>query len=101
MTAARSEGGTSMANDRATNGNARLEALRQREAALKVAITQERVRVQKKRERDTARLAAVIGEALLQHAGRSPEFTRMLRQLLQTVELTSGQRSFLTEKGWH
>jgi len=89
-----------MASDHSMNGNARLEALRQREAALKAVIAAEKVREQKRKEKAETRLFAIVGEALTRHAERSPDFRLMLRQVLQSAELRDSQRAFLAENDW-
>ena len=78
----------------------RLAALRNREAALKQAIENERVRLQKRREKDRARLASIIGEALTHYAERTPDFRLMLQQVLQSAELRDTDRAFLAANGW-
>jgi hypothetical protein len=45
--------------------NDKLDALRKREAALRAAISEEKVRQQKRAEKDHARLASIVGECLL------------------------------------
>lgn len=82
-----------------TNKN-RIDLLRQRETALKAEIAIEKARQQKRREKDAAREAAVIGEALVRYAGESLDFRLMLKQVLGTAELRDGDRVFLTGKGW-
>ncbi len=78
----------------------RLAALRNREAALKQAIENERVRLQKRREKDRARLASIIGEALTHYAEQTPDFRLMLQQVLQSAELRDTDRAFLAANGW-
>jgi hypothetical protein len=80
--------------------SSKLDALRKREAALREAIAAEKVRQQKRREKDEAREAAVIGEALVRYAGQSSDFRLMLKQVLQSAELRDGDRAFLAGKGW-
>ena len=80
--------------------NEKLEALRKREAALKSAIAAELVRQQRRKEKDNARAASVIGEALLRHAEQSPQFNTMLKQVLHSATLADSDRAFLTKKGW-
>lgn len=83
------------------SGNAnRLTVLRKREAALKAAIAQEQVRQQKRREKDRARLAAIIGAALLEEAGRVPDFELLLRQTLKKAVKDDKAVKFLTEMRW-
>jgi hypothetical protein len=82
------------------NANSRISALLKREAALKTAIAAEKVREQKRREKDAAREAAVIGEALLFHAKQSPDFRLMLKQVLQSAVRRDTDRAFIAERGW-
>ncbi|MBB6146857.1 hypothetical protein HNQ77_004838 [Silvibacterium bohemicum] len=84
----------------ANSVNAKLEALRRREAALKAAIAEEKVRQQKRNAKDDARMFLVVGEALTRHAAKSPDFRLMLKQVLQSAELRDTDRTFLTGKGW-
>ena len=80
--------------------NEKLEALRKREAALKAAIAAEKVRQQKKNEKDDARLFSIVGAALVQSAARSSDFHMMLKQVLQAAEMRDTDRAFLVAKGW-
>ncbi len=89
-----------MATETVTNGNARLEALRQREAALKAAIAAEKVRQQKRKEKNDARVFSIIGEALARYAEQSADFRLMLKQVLQSAELRDADRTFLGANGW-
>jgi hypothetical protein len=83
-----------------SNSNSKLEALHKREAVLKEAIAFEKVRQQKRREKDRARLASIIGEALTHYAERTPDFGLMLQQVLQSAELRDTDRAFLAANGW-
>jgi len=78
----------------------KLEALRKREAAVKAAIAAEKVRQQKRKEKNDARVFAVVGEALTRYAEQSPEFRLMLTQVLQSAELRDADRVFLAGNGW-
>jgi hypothetical protein len=83
------------------HGNAdKLAALRKREAALKAAIAQEQVRQQKLKEKRHTRLAAVVGEALLQEAARVPDFELLLKQTLKKAVRDDKAVKFLTEMRW-
>jgi hypothetical protein len=83
-----------------TSGNARIEALLKREAALKAAIAREKVRQQKATERVERREFACVGEVLVRYAGQSPAFKTMLRQVLPTAVTDDKARQFLTARGW-
>ena len=80
--------------------NDKLAELHRREAALKAAIAEEKVRQQKQKEKAETRLFAIVGEALTRHAERSPDFRLMLKQVLQSAELRDAQRTFLAENDW-
>jgi hypothetical protein len=81
--------------------NGKIEALRKREAALKAAIAAEQVRQQKRRERENARLASIIGAALIENAAKNPDtLGLMVKQVLQASELRESDRAFLAAKGW-
>jgi hypothetical protein len=84
----------------ANNMKNKLEALREREAALKTAIAVEKVRQQKKQAKDDARVHAIVGEALALYAAKSADFQLMLKQVLQSSELSDSDRLFLAKKGW-
>ncbi len=81
-------------------GNDRLADLHRREAALKAAIAEEKVRQQKRKEKCDARVFAIVGEALTRYAERSPDFRLMLGQVLQSAELRDTDRAFLAANGW-
>ena len=80
--------------------NPKLEALRKREAALKAAIAAENVRQQKRKEKDDARLFAIVGEALVSYGAQSPDFKTMLQQVLATAVTDERARQFLAARGW-
>lgn len=79
--------------------NDRLETLRKREASLRAAIAFEKVRRQKLMEKEDARLFAIVGEAVIHNARRSPQFELMLKQVLQSAEMRDTERAFLAGKG--
>lgn len=87
-------------NANARNRDSKLDALLKREQSLKTAIAAEKVRQQKREEKDAARLDAIIGAALVRYAGQSPEFKLMLQQVLQSAEMRDTDRTFLAGKGW-
>lgn len=87
--------------DNGSNGNGKIEALRKREAAIKAALAAEQVKQQKRRERENARLASIIGAALIENAVKNPNsFGAMVKQVLQASSLREADRSFLNAKGW-
>ncbi len=85
----------------ASTVNGKLEALRRREEALKAAIAQEKVRQQKRREKDDARLHSIIGEALVGNAAKHPDFELMLKGILKSAtSFSDGDKKLLRAKGW-
>lgn len=83
------------------NGNGKLDALRRREASLRAAIAAERVREQKRKEKENARLFSIVGQALVESAAKNPDtLGLMVRQVLQASELRETDRAFLAGKGW-
>lgn len=89
-----------MLNRNVQNQNRKLDDLLRREQALKAAIATEKVRQQKKREKEDARLFSIVGEALVKNAAQSPDFQLMLKQVLQSAALRESDRDFLAGKGW-
>jgi hypothetical protein len=80
--------------------NEKLESLRRKEAALKAAIATEKVRQQKRKEKEDARLFSIVGEVLVKNAAQSPDFQLMLKQVLQSAALRETDRVFLAAKAW-
>jgi hypothetical protein len=81
--------------------NSKLEALRKREAALKAAIAIEKVRQQKREEKEEARLHSIIGQALLQNAHQHPDFELMLKGILKSATtFGESEKKLLRAKGW-
>jgi len=81
--------------------NDRLEALRTREATIKAAIAQEKVRQQKRDEKDEARLHSIVGEALVRNAKQHPDFELMLKGILKSATtLGESEKKLLRSKGW-
>jgi hypothetical protein len=79
----------------------KLEILRNKEVALKAAIAAEKVKQQQRRDRDNARLAAIIGAALIEVCAKQPDSVGvMVRQILAGSTLPESQRAFLAGKGW-
>jgi hypothetical protein len=85
----------------ATQSNSdKLAALRNREAALKQAIAEEQVRLQKRREKDRTRLALIVGEALLGEAARVPDFALLVKQTLKKNVTDDKTARFVEQMGW-
>lgn len=88
-----------MPSDLSSN-NARLVVLRQREIALKAAIAEERVRQEKRIERENARLAMIIGSVLVREADGTTEFRDMLTRILRGSDISESDRTFLEKRHW-
>lgn len=79
----------------------RLAALQNREAALRRQIEVERVRLQRKREKDRARLASIVGEAVLVEAASVPDFALLLKQTLKRALKDEKNAGFVAQQmGW-
>ncbi len=90
-----------MSKNSGDKANSRIDALRKREAALRDAIAQEKVRQQKHDEKDTARLHSIIGEALVKNAAQIPDFELLLKGVLaRTTTLSEAQTKLLKARGW-
>jgi len=90
-----------MRSNSGNGGNSRIDALLQREAALKAAIAQEKVRQQRRNEKDEARLHAIVGEVLVQNARQHPDFELMLKGILKSATtLGESEKKLLRAKGW-
>jgi len=89
-----------MMSNNSVNSHNRIDALRERERAVRAAIAAEKVRQQKRKEKDDTREALIVGRALTRYAGQSPDFRLMLKQVLQSAELRDAERAFLALKGW-
>lgn len=84
----------------AANGNERIEQLRKREAALKTAIAAERIKQQKRDEKDKARLAQIVGAVLVERGNSSPEFRAMIAEILDGAVTDVPTRKLLVGRGW-
>jgi len=82
------------------NNTDKLEALRKKEASLREAIAQEKIRQQKRREKDDVRVFSIVGAALVQSAAKAPDFRLMIKQVLQAADMRDTDRAFLAGKGW-
>jgi phenylpyruvate tautomerase PptA (4-oxalocrotonate tautomerase family) len=87
---------------RMNNGtNGIIEALLKRERAVKAALAAEKVRQQKRKEKEDARLASIIGTALMDVCAKQPESVGvMVRQILAASSLRESDRTFLAAKGF-
>jgi hypothetical protein len=81
------------------NNNDRVDALLRREAALKAAIAEEKVRQQKRAEKERARLASVIGECLLADLDANPQLGLLIEESLKR-KASSRDAEFLRTRGF-
>jgi hypothetical protein len=87
-------------NDTKPNvGNDRLEALRKREAALRLLIAREQTLELKRKQKDRARHAAIVGACLLADLEQYPELKTVFEQSLKRTA-TGRDLEYLQSKGW-
>ena len=89
-----------MPNNSGGSDNDRIQLLLKQGLAVKARLAAERVKLQQRREKERARLEAIIGKALLDQAALTPDSDLMLRQILKTADIDERSRKFLTEMGW-
>ena len=89
-----------MQNNSGGDANSRIGALLKREAALKEAITKEKIRQLKANAKLEAREAAIVGDALCKYAAKSLDFKLMLKQVLASAVTEDAARKFLANRGW-
>jgi hypothetical protein len=89
-----------MPNNSGGCDNDTIQLLLKRELALKARLAAERVKLQQRREKERARLEAIIGKLLLDQAALTPDSDLMLRQILKTADIDERSRRFLAELGW-
>ena len=80
--------------------NERIDALKKREAEIRAKIAAERVRQQRRAEKEYERLKSVIGGVLLESAARHPDFELMLKSTLASAAIGESDRKLLRAKGW-
>ena len=81
-----------------SNGNGRLDALKKREAEIRARIAQEKVRQQKREEKEQDRLEYIVGRAAVAQAGTDPKFAELLKPALQSVT-ADGEKHLLRARG--
>lgn len=88
-----------MTSNNGTNGASRLEQLRKKEAALRAAIAEEKVRQQKQTEKNHARLASVVGECLMADLDVDKNLRLLLEESLKR-NASPRDAEFLRHMGW-
>lgn len=82
------------------NSNGKLAALLKREAALKEAIAAEKVRRQKREEKDDVKLDGIIGRVSRAESTHDAELKAHICAAMQKAELAEGERKLARAKGW-
>lgn len=84
------------------NGNAaRIEFLKQKLEADRIALAAEMEKLARKRKRDNEKLFRLAGETLLRIAADDAGFELALQERLRTApELSDADRAFLARMGW-
>jgi hypothetical protein len=89
-----------MASERTTKGNGKIQAILDRQAALRARLAQERVKEQKRREKERERLCAIVGAICVRDGEDSPEYKAMLIRAMQGADMTESDRTFLVRMNW-
>jgi hypothetical protein len=82
-----------------TNGNGRIEALREREKAIRAAISAESEKLQKREAKEQRRLAEIIGGALIE-ASIPPDLKSDISRILTVAPLEDRSKRLLLKRGW-
>ena len=83
-----------------SSGNARIEALYEKEKALRVRIAMERQKVERQKARERAALEKIIGGAVVDQASLSAELQLTITRVLDVTITDERQRQFLRDRGW-
>lgn len=83
-----------------SNGDAKLDTLLKKEAALRAAIAAERVRRQKRAEKDDARLDSIIGRVSRAESRQDSDLKTRILAAMQKAELAEAERKLARAKGW-
>jgi hypothetical protein len=83
-----------------SNGDAKLGTLLKKEAALRAAIAAEKVRRQKRAEKDDARMNSIVGRVAVVEAEQDSDLKARIRAAMQKAELAEGEAKLARSKGW-
>jgi hypothetical protein len=83
-----------------TNGNAKLEALLERQKEIEARLAAEKLRLAKRKQKDDRKLFADVGREVCHAGERVPNFQLMVAQTLGGTVTEEKVRRFLTERGW-
>jgi hypothetical protein len=91
-----------MATKNGTNGNGRIEFLKQKLAENRAALAAAVVQQARSKQRDDAKLDARLGRAVRQVAARSPEFHAEVKTQISAefADESPKIRRWLTDRGW-
>jgi hypothetical protein len=82
------------------NGNPKLEALLKRADQLDALIASEKLKQQKREQRETEKLDRLLGSAVRKTGAGSSDFRLMIAQTALSGVTDEKERNFLKEKGW-
>jgi hypothetical protein len=80
--------------------NGKLEALRQRQAALNAQIAELEAREKARRRKEDTRLKVLVGAAILADVELHPETRAGVQAILKRAITAPRDREFLKAKGW-
>jgi hypothetical protein len=85
-----------------SNGNAKLEALLERQKQLDTQLAAEKLRLAKRKQKNDRKLGGLVGRGVCAAAEQSPDFHLMLRQTLAGLGgvFTESEQRFLKSQGW-
>jgi hypothetical protein len=85
-----------------SNGNARLDALLERQKQLDAQIADEKLKLGKRKQKDEKKLGGLLGRGARAAAEQSSEFHLMFTQTLAGLGgiYTESEQRFLKSQGW-
>jgi len=91
-----------METNNGTNGNGRIEFLKQKEREIHARLAAEQVKQQKARAKLLKREFADLGETLCTYASQSPQFHAALKQMVAAAITVASEpaRKRLSDRGW-
>ena len=91
-----------MDTNNGTNGNGRIEFLKQKEREIRARLAAEQVKQQKAKEKLLKREFSAVGEVLCKCAAESREIHSALEAMLCSVVMTIDEatKRFLVSRGW-
>ena len=89
-----------MTTAKGNNANERLQALKDRRAAVDAALRAEKKKRKAIAQREDDRLTGIVGRAFVAHAKQTPDFAAMLKGVLRNTPHSESDRKFLASKDW-